>query len=332
MRATSFVNTLSITVSTTIEPEALPQTEHTPALDLLFSRAHRTSMSDESIPDYWVKKLVQHQPTTVPISTLLARSDPELSECPYYLCCELVEYTAGMNDVYVRRLGNLKDVSAQSEHYKKVLHNTFGEAVIRPISIWPSLFILGLQDNPEIFTTKANNAETRPLSEVLPKGPKAQFWISKMNEIQMSLHQSNENINNPVTTQKPNGVWLWGEGTSSTIPNSPLSVSAQSPQLLALSQAANAKLTSYEYLFDDEAARSDALIEILIDENPKSLAKANGIASQAIVLLKSGRYTELNTQIMKKSVLHNARSTKYSLRKFWKKTINTLDWLREADD
>jgi hypothetical protein len=332
MRATSFVNTLSITVSTTIEPEALPQTEHTPALDLLFSRAHRTSMSDESIPDYWVKKLVQHQPTTVPISTLLARSDPELSECPYYLCCELVEYTAGMNDVYVRRLGNLKDVSAQSEHYKKVLHNTFGEAVIRPISIWPSLFILGLQDNPEIFTTKANNAETRPLSEVLPTGPKAQFWISKMNEIQMSLHQSNENINNPVTTQKPNGVWLWGEGTNSTIPNSPLSVSAQSPQLLALSQAANAKLTSYEYLFDDEAARSDALIEILIDENPKSLAKANGIASQAIVLLKSGRYTELNTQIMKKSVLHNARSTKYSLRKFWKKTINTLDWLREADD
>ena len=85
-------------------------------------------------------------------------------------------------------------------------------------------------------------------------------------------------------------------------------------------------------MFDDEAARSDALIEILIDENPKSLAKANGIASQAIVLLKSGRYTELNTQIMKKSVLHNARSTKYSLRKFWKKTINTLDWLREADD
>ena len=332
MRATSFVNTLSITVSTTIEPEALPRTEHTPALDLLFSRAHRTSISDESIPDYWVKKLVQHQPTTVSISTLLARSDPELSECPYYLCCELVEYTAGMNDVYVRRLGNLKDVSAQSEHYKKVLHNTFGEAVIRRISIWPSLFILGLQDNPEIFTTKANNAETRPLSEVLPKGPKAQFWISKMNEIQMSLHQSNENINNSVTTQKPNGVWLWGEGTSSTIPNSPLSVSAQSPQLLALSQAANAKLTSYEYLFDDEAARSDALIEILIDENPKSLAKANGIASQAIVLLKSGRYTELNTQIMKKSVLHNARSTKYSLRKFWKKTINTLDWLREADD
>ena len=326
------MNTLSITVSSTIKLEALPKAEPTPALDLLFSRAHLTSVRDESIKDYWIERLTQHQPTTVPISTLLARSDPALSACPYYLCCELVEYTAGMNDVYVRRLDNPQDVGTQSEHYKKILRESFGEAIIRPVLLWPSLFILGLQDDPEVCTTDANNAENQPLSEVLPKGPRAQFWISRMNETQMIFHQSNENMNDQPTNQRPNGVWLWGEGTNSALPDSPLSVSAQSPELLALSHAAKATLVSYEHLFNEQTPCNDALIEIPIDEDPKSLAKANLIAAQAITLLKSGRYTELNAQIMKKSVLYNAKCTKFSLRKFWKKSINTIDWLRTADD
>jgi hypothetical protein len=153
-----------------------------------------------------------------------------------------------------------------------------------------------------------------------------------MNETQMIFHQSNENMNDQPTNQRPNGVWLWGEGTHSALPDSPLSVSAQSPELLALSHAAKATLVSYEHLFNEQTPCNDALIEIPIDEDPKSLAKANLIAAQAITLLKSGRYTELNAQIMKKSVLYNAKCTKFSLRKFWKKSVNTIDWLRTADD
>jgi len=148
----------------------------------------------------------------------------------------------------------------------------------------------------------------------------------------MIFHQSNENMNDQPTNQRSNGVWLWGEGTNSALPDSPLSVYAQSPELLALSHAAKATLVSYEHLFNEQTPCNDALIEIPIDEDPKSLAKANLIAAQAITLLKSGRYTELNAQIMKKSVLYNARCTKFSLRKFWKKSINTIDWLRTADD
>ena len=326
------MSTLSITLSNSITSEAFPKSDPTPALDLLFSRGKQSSMSSSSILDYWIKKLIQHQPGEVPITTLLAKADPKLFNCPYYLCCELVKYTAGMNDVYVRRLSDIDLITSQSEHYRKLLCEIFEGAVIRHISTWPSLFILGFENHPNISTINADNAELRPMSDVLPEGPQAKFWISKMNETQMVFHQSNENIASKDTAQRPNGVWLWGEGSRLELPNSPLVVSGQSPELLTLARAANATVTSYEYIFTTKPTPPEALIEIQISEDPKSLIQANLIASKALSLLRTGQYSELNIQTMKNSVIQNTKCTKYSLHKFWKKTTSALDWLTNNNE
>ena len=332
MRTTSSVSNLFITISNTIGPETFSKSASTPALDLLFSRGYRTPTSYTSILNYSLKKLTEHQSNDVSVSALLARVDPEMFACPYYLCCELVEYTAGMNDVYAQRLNSFSSVSAQSERYSELLCEVFEKPIIRHVSTWPSLFILGLQDDPKIRTTSTNDAERRPMSDVLPKGPGSRFWISKMNEAQMVFHQNNEKLHDLEMSRRPNGVWLWGEGSRSTLINSPLTVSAQSPELLTLSHAAKATLTSHEHLFSTPLPKHDVLIELQLSQDPNSLIQANVLASRAITLLRTGRYSELNIQMMKNSVLYNTKCTKYSLRKFWKKTINTVDWLTDTND
>lgn len=237
-----------------------------------------------------------------------------------------------MNDVYVRRLRSFDGIGAHSKRYSKLLCEIFEKPLVRHVSTWPSLFILGLQDDPKVHTTTAKDAERRPMSDVLPEGPQARFWISKMNETQMVFHQNNENFREHEIPQPPNGVWLWGEGKHSELPDSPLIVTAQSPELLTLSRAAKATLISYEHLFTSPLPKQDVLIELQLGQDPKSLTQANLIASRAITLLRTGRYSELNIQTVKNSILYNTKCTNYSLRKFWKKNINILEWLTNAHD
>ena len=277
-----------------------------------------------------MEQLFTHQTNEIAISTLLARMNPELSTYSHYLCCELVDYSAGMNDVFMHRLKEPVNATLDSKRYASLLLESFDGALIHHVSEWPSLFVLGLNEDPEISSTPAAQAHRRPLSTVLPAGSRSQHWIAKMNEIQMVFHQSNENLENDKMPTKPNGVWLWGEGHLQELQDSHLLISAQSPELIAISRAANATLTSIDQILNAESTPIDALIDIHITEDKSSLDKANALVTRSIGLLKSGHYGRLKVQLMQNSISLETSCTKYMLHKFWLKTGKTIDWIRNA--
>jgi hypothetical protein len=129
---------------------------------------------------------------------------------------------------------------------------------------------------------------------------------------------------------KPNGVWLWGEGPRRELQDSSLLVSAQSPELIALSRAANATMTSVDQILSEDSPQHNALIDIHISEDSNTIVAANELVSKGMALLKSGLYTQLNVQLMQNSIVLDTSCTKYSLHKFWVKTGKTIDWVRDA--
>jgi hypothetical protein len=78
-----------------------------------------------------MEQLFPHQTDEIAISTLLARGDPDFSVYSHYLCCELVDYSAGMNDVFVRRLQNLLSAGIDNRRYKDLLTASFDGLLTR---------------------------------------------------------------------------------------------------------------------------------------------------------------------------------------------------------
>ena len=324
------MNTLSLTISSPSGRDVWPDTSLTPSLDLVFSRGARKLRRNTSLIDSWMEQLFPHQKDEIAISTLLARGDPDFSVYPHYLCCELVDYSAGMNDVFVKRLQNLSSAAIDNGRYNNLLTASFDGLLTRNVSEWPSLLLIGLQEDPKIGSTPATEAHNRPMSTVLPTGPQSRHWIAKMNEIQMLFHQSNENTPDDREHVKPNGVWLWGEGPRRELQDSSLLVSAQSPELIALSRATNATMTSVDQILSEGSPQNNALIDIHINEDSNTIVAANELVSKGMALLKSGLYTQLNVQLMQNSIVLDTSCTKYSLHKFWVKTGKTIDWVRDA--
>ena len=115
-----------------------------------------------------MEQLFPHQKDEIAISTLLARGDPDFSVYPHYLCCELVDYSAGMNDVFVKRLQNLSSATIDNGRYNNLLTASFDGLLTRNVSEWPSLLLIGLQEDTKIGSTPATEAHNRPMSTVLP--------------------------------------------------------------------------------------------------------------------------------------------------------------------
>jgi len=86
----------------------------------------------------------------------------------------------------------------------------------------PDRWYLGLAEAPRLLTKPLDEAVGRNMEPYLPRGPDAQEWRARLNEVQMLLHTHEVNEQREARGALPiNGVWVWGGG--------PLPVPAPAP-------------------------------------------------------------------------------------------------------
>lgn len=77
----------------------------------------------------------------------------------------------------------------------------------------PQRWYLKSEDCPDMRTWTPRAASGGDAGAYLPRGPEAGYWCALMNEIQMALHSSPENLEREARGMPPiNSVWLWGAG------------------------------------------------------------------------------------------------------------------------
>ncbi len=85
----------------------------------------------------------------------------------------------------------------------------------------PQQWFVELDEEPGISTTPIAQAAGKDIDPLLPSGQDAAEWHSRMNEIQMLLHQSPVNaLREDEDRYTINTVWPWGEGRLPQLPQS----------------------------------------------------------------------------------------------------------------
>ncbi|MBE0626479.1 MAG: phosphoglycerate mutase [Burkholderiales bacterium] len=104
----------------------------------------------------------------------------------------------------------------------------------------PDRWYLRIDTAPALETTPLRAAVGRSIDGLMPRGPDAQAWCTRLNEVQMLLHGHPVNAMREGAGAPPiNSVWLWGGGTlSAAAPVSIDAVWSQDPFAAGLAQAA----------------------------------------------------------------------------------------------
>ena len=320
------LRTLNITISLPPNADLWLEETLTPSLDLAFSRGVRTSQHNACLIDQWMSHLFPQPGKDIPVSVLLASDFPENSAHTHYICCELVQYTAGMNDVFLRKLPAAKHMGKTIQSYMTLIEKHIEDSTLHHVPQWPNLMILGCKTPLRINTTSLARAQHKPLSDVLPTGEDARQWISTMNEIQMIFHQHNEKANPTEAEEKPNGVWFWGEGSRQRIERSKLWLSTNQSELSALSRAANATMKTQSEIINEKTAEFDALIDVNITDH-RDLLEADDLVLRSFNSLKNSLYSRLSVTLIRNNTAHTTVCSKYSQYKLWKQRQRVKTWV-----
>ena len=313
-----------LSISITVDNFA---TQTTRRIDQILCRGNVTHR-DLSLERHLYEEITGKQFENRRVAPLLAAT--QNSENQHWILAELVRFTPGMNDVFLTQVP-FSEQHDSRDGAQQLLNECLEGYTVEAVNGAPHLFLIGSKKPIDIETRDTSAALGQPLSSVLPTGPSATFWNSKINEMQMMFHELTHQ--REVDRNKfPNGVWFWGNGHSESPFVSTVQVSPSCALARALASASNASEIKIEDYFRAETIIKPTFIDLCdldLNQHENALEK---ILQHAVMSLNKGTLTQFRFNICRPNKVTRIDINRYSKWKIWRKSSRLNDLMREVSD
>ena len=187
-----------------------------PALELLFSRGSVDRLPASGYEDAACALFgMERRPgQDLPIAALSYPLDHQGTQpAGFCLRADPVYLEAGIRELVLQPNDDLDITQAEAEALIALLNGHFAEDGLRFEMGAPDRWYLLVDSTEQLATWPLSAALGRDVNPLLPSGTRTAFWHSRLNELQMLLHQAPVNEKRQARGARPiNSVWLWGAG------------------------------------------------------------------------------------------------------------------------
>ena len=213
-----------------------------PALEALLARGTRQGFATEGVEAALCETLGIARQQDWPLAPISLQGDGGNAGTDYWLRADPVHLQV-MRDRIVLAGGSIPDLGRdQAEALAGSLQAHFGAEFDLRVP-QPQRWYLRLPEPPRLATTPLPCAAGRDIEPLLPRGADALRFRTRLNELQMVLHDHPVNQAREARGQAAvNSLWLWGGGTLPRVSPCHLRIATENADARALADYAGATL------------------------------------------------------------------------------------------
>lgn len=252
-----------------------------------------------------------------------------------WLSADPVHLRAHSAELFLVRGEDLAITEEEAAACLAALNGLFDEDGLHFRALSPHRWITDLDAPPALVTAPPARVHGRSIDALLPGGPDARIWLSRMNEAQMLLHglplnEARELRGRPTI----NSLWFWGSGVYAAPDAQPFAhIFATHPEALGCARAGGA--TPHDVVATPSAAidaTADGAVLCWLDDGVDAAARGleddwraametfdRGFLTPVLDALKRGRIDALEIVVPAGRGGFTARVGRGGLRKFWRR-------------
>ncbi|MBL1141248.1 MAG: hypothetical protein HND53_04370 [Proteobacteria bacterium] len=315
-----------------IHPDDLPSL---PALDWFLSRGEHQTVQRIS-PSYTLCELfgLSSEQGDHPVAAISRLSDDNQHPEGLWLRADPVNVTADRDGLILidnnRFTLNQRDALALAADIN-LLFEPYGISLEVPV---PTRWYLRVKENYEIKTVPVDSIVGKDILPFMPTGDDRINVIQLMNDIQMTLHNSDVNKRREQERQLPiNSVWFWGYGELPKIIDRHWSF-VSSDEILAkgLSMIAATPFQELPDSYKDIKDKGSSFNGLIVLNSFQKYSHYHDLEGwlEALLFVEENWFAPLQTTLKKKELdqltiktdINLITANKYSQYKFWKKKKN----------
>lgn len=240
--------------------EAAVQGLRLPALESLLSRGTHLPCPADGVEGALCDALGIERQQDWPLAPVTLAADGGEPADAYWLRADPVHLRV-MRDRVVLAGSDLLELSREeADALAAAVGRHFG-AEMDPLPLHPQRWYLSFPRTPRLVTTPLSVAVGRDIEPLQPQGPDALLFRSRLNELQMLLHDHPVNQAREARGALPiNSLWLWGGGHLPGPPGACRSVYSGSPEAQGLAAFCGARAHPVPAHPDAQLVKTDDVI------------------------------------------------------------------------
>jgi len=256
------------------------------ALEKFLARASRLSFPPIGMEAWLCQAFEVEKQRDWPVAPLTLAVDGRDTGTDYWLRADPVHLQLQRNELRLVGSEQLAITQFEADGFVTALNRHFVSEEMQFLAPSPRRWYLRLPREPMLATSPLSEVIGTDVRAHLPAGNDARSWHGRLNEIQMILHQHENNSRREAEgALSVNSIWLWGGGRKPSIPGHHFcAVWGENTLASALATAAgiDAAPLPHDGLQWVQAAQSSSpagLEHLIVMENLQTAARNGDIAS-----------------------------------------------------
>jgi hypothetical protein len=231
-----------------------------PALETLLARGRREPCPADGVEAALCEALGIARQQDWPLAPITLAADGGEPGDAYWLRADPVHLRVMRDRIALADSESVGLSRAEADALAETVGRHFGTD-FSPLAVQPQRWYLRLPEAARLTTTPLSVAVGRDIDPLLPQGPDAMRFRSRLNELQMLLHEHPVNQAREARGELPvNSLWLWGGGQLPASPGIPLPVYASNAEARALAAFCGARVHALPAHLDAQLLKIDGVI------------------------------------------------------------------------
>ena len=214
--------------------EAAAQDLRLPALQTLLARGTRAPCPADGVEAALCTALGIVRQQDWPLAPITLEADGGEAGDAYWLRADPVHLRLMRDRIVLTDSSALNLSQQEADALAAAIGQHFGDA-LHPLALHPKRWYVQQSTPPHLITTPFSIATGRAIDPLLPQGIDAMPVRSRLNELQMLLHEHPLNQAREARGELPvNALWLWGGGIRPAVPATRIAVFARTDEARAL--------------------------------------------------------------------------------------------------
>lgn len=187
-----------------------------PALEAILAKSQYTESSQQAVDSWLCQTFGVAKQQDWPIASILLQLDGENMETKddYWLCADPVHLRIENNHILLADSQILNISLKEAVSFADSINGQFSEDGLILLPFHPNRWYVRSSESPDLQTFPLSEVAGKNINNMLPAGRDSAAWNSRINEIQMLLHDHPLNrIREEQGELAINSLWIWGGGT-----------------------------------------------------------------------------------------------------------------------
>ncbi|KXK45641.1 hypothetical protein [Nitrosomonas europaea] len=186
-----------------------------PALETILAKSNRFEVGGEVLESWLCKIFNVNKQQDWPIASILLQREKNRIEVgeSYWLRADPVHLRVENNHILLGDNQILNISLKEATSFADSINEFFSDEGVTLLPLHSDRWYVKCDETPELQTFLLSQVVGKNINDLLSRGKEGAIWNSRINEIQMFLHEHPLNRNREIQGELPvNSIWIWGGG------------------------------------------------------------------------------------------------------------------------